>query len=58
MTEQKQPPEVFYEKKCSYKFHKIHKKTPVPESFLIKLRATYFYRTPQVAASENIKFNR
>ena len=39
-------------------FHKIHKKTPVPESFLIKLRATYFYGTPQVAASENIKLNR
>ena len=24
---QKQPPEVFYEKRCSYKFHKIHGKT-------------------------------
>ena len=23
---------VFYKKRCSYKFHKIHKKTPVPES--------------------------
>ena len=31
---QKQPPEVFYEKRCSYKLHKIHRKTPVPESFL------------------------
>ena len=29
---QKQPPEVFYEERCSYKFHKIHRKTPVPES--------------------------
>ena len=28
---QKEPPEVFYEKKCSYKFHKYHRKTPVPE---------------------------
>ena len=28
---QKQPPDVFYEKRCSLKFHKIHKKTPVPE---------------------------
>ena len=28
----KQPPEVFFKKKCSYKFHKIHRKTPVPES--------------------------
>ena len=23
----KQPPEVFYKKRCSYKFHKIHRKT-------------------------------
>ena len=29
---QKQPPEVFYKKRCSYKFHKIHRKSPVPES--------------------------
>ena len=29
---QKQPPEVFYKKTCSQKFHKIHRKTPVPES--------------------------
>ena len=24
--------EVFYEKRCSWKFRKIHRKTPVPES--------------------------
>ena len=30
--DQKQPPEVFYEKRCSWKFRKIHRKTPVPES--------------------------
>ena len=29
---QKQPPEVFYEKRCSEKFRKIHRKTLVPES--------------------------
>ena len=29
---QKQPPEVFYEKKVFLEFHKIHRKTPVPES--------------------------
>ena len=29
---QKQLPEVFYEKRCSYKFHKIYSKTPVPEA--------------------------
>ena len=28
----KQPPEVFCEKSCSYKFHKIHRKTPVSQS--------------------------
>ena len=29
---EKQPPEVFCKRSCSYKFHKIHRKTPVPES--------------------------
>ena len=29
---EKQPPEVFYEKRCSQKFRKFHKKTPVLES--------------------------
>ena len=37
---QKQPPEVFYEKRCSRKFHKIHRKTPVPVSFLIKMQVS------------------
>ena len=38
------PPEVFYEKRYSEKFRKIHRKTPVSEntcvraSFLIKLQ--------------------
>ena len=27
---QKQSPEVFYNKRCSQKFHKIHRKSPVP----------------------------
>ena len=34
-TFQKQPPEVFYKKRCSQKFPKIHRKTPVPESFFL-----------------------
>ena len=39
MQIQKQPPEVFCKKRCSEKFRKIHKKTPVPESlFFIKLQ--------------------
>ena len=37
---QKQPLEVFYEKRCSWKFHKSHKETSVLQSlFLIKLQA-------------------
>ena len=31
-TSQKQPPEVFFEIRWSLKFHKIHRKAPVPES--------------------------
>ena len=30
---QKQPAEVFCNKRCSLKFCKIHRKTPVPESY-------------------------
>ena len=33
---QKQPLEVFCKKWCSYKFCKIHRKTPVPESIFNK----------------------
>ena len=33
MNVQKQPPEAFCKKMCSWKFHKIHRKTPVPEVF-------------------------
>ena len=37
---QKQPLEVLCKKRCSYKFHKIHRKTSVLQSlFLIKLQA-------------------
>ena len=32
LEHQKQSPGVFYNKSCSYKFRKIHRKTPVPES--------------------------
>ena len=32
MYVQKQPPDVFYRKRCSLKFHKIHRRTPVPGS--------------------------
>ena len=37
MNVQKQPPEVFCRKMCSWKFHKIHRKTPVPEAFFNRL---------------------
>ena len=33
MNVQKQPPEAFCKKMCSWKFDKIHRKTPVPETF-------------------------
>ena len=33
---QKQPLEVFYEKRSCYKFHKIHRKAPVPTTLLKK----------------------
>ena len=35
-TSQKQPPEVFCKKKCSQKFCKIHRKTPVPKTTFFK----------------------
>ena len=37
MNVQKQPPEAFCKKMCSWKFHKIYRKTPVPETFLNKV---------------------
>ena len=37
MNVQKQPSEAFYKKMCSWKFHKIHRKTPVPEAFFNKV---------------------
>ena len=37
MNVQKQPPEVFCKKMCSWKFHKIHRRTPVPEAFFNKV---------------------
>ena len=36
MNVQKHPPEAFCKKMCSLKFHKIHRKTPVPEAFFNK----------------------
>ena len=38
VSAEKQPPGVFYEKSCTYKFHKIYGKTSVPEHFLLKKR--------------------
>ena len=37
---QKQPPEVFFRKTCSQKLCKVHRKTPVPESFSVTLLKT------------------
>ena len=45
---QKQPPNVFYEERCSQKFHKIHRKTPVPQS-LFKPQACKFIKKETLA---------
>ena len=37
MNVQKQPTEAFCKKMCSWKFHRIHWKTPVPEAFFNKV---------------------
>ena len=39
--QQKQPTEVFCKKRCSWKFCKIHKKTPVPENPAKFLKTTF-----------------
>ena len=36
MNVQKPPPEAFCKKMCSWEFHKIHRKTPVPKTFFNK----------------------
>ena len=38
---QKQLPEVFCKKRCSQKFRKIHRKTPMPWSFFNKVGGLY-----------------
>ena len=43
---QKQPPAVFFRRRCSEKFCKIHGKTPVPEPFLNKVAGLRLLRTP------------
>ena len=39
---QKQPPEVFCKKKCSYKFRKIHRKTHAPGQ-LVLYKGVYYH---------------
>ena len=63
MKIEKQPPEVFCKKRCSQKFRKIHRKTLVADSFLIKLQVfrafceisenTFFTEHLRTTASEN-----
>ena len=36
MNVEKQPPEAFCKKMCCWKFHKIHRKTPMPKTLLKK----------------------
>ena len=44
----KQPPEVFYLKKCSLKFRKIHRKTPATESLFNKVTCLTSARAPSL----------
>ena len=47
---QKQPPEVFYKKTCSEKFHKIHRKAPAPVFFLVKFIKTFIKKEARAQA--------
>ena len=44
---QKQPPEVFYEKRCSWKFLKIHRKTAMPQPLFYKAVLQICFIKPQ-----------
>ena len=44
MNVQKQPPGAFCKKMCSWKFHKIHRKTPVPEAFFNKVAVVFIIK--------------
>ena len=41
---QKQPPDVFCKKRCSQKFHKIHRKRSVPESLFCRSKTSNFIK--------------
>ena len=45
---QKQPPEVFCKKRCSLKFRKIRRKTPVPEAY------NFIKKTPLFLITEHL----
>ena len=53
----KQAPEVFYVKRCSQKFYKNHRKTPVPEPCEISIN-TLFTEHLWKTASKNAIFKR
>ena len=61
ISSQKQPPEVFCKKRCSYKFRKIHRKTPVPECLFkesCKLRSATLLKTHRCFPVNFTKFSR
>ena len=45
---QKQSLEVFFKKRCSYKFHKIHRKTPMSESLFTE----HLWKTASIISIE------
>ena len=55
---QKQPPEVLCKKRYSYKFHNIHRKTPVPESLFNKVAGSgdsYFVNSGNKLTNDMVK---
>ena len=58
---QKQPPEVFCKKKCSYKFRKIHRKTHAPGQLVLykgvyyhEFNFFFFFLISQVKTHKNV----
>ena len=50
---QKQLPEVFFEKKCSQKFRKFHRKTPLLECLFNECAGLFFNKTANTPESNN-----
>ena len=59
MYVQKQPPELFYKKRCTWTIRKIHRKTPAPESpfyWICRLEACNFIKKEALAQVFSLEF--